>query len=764
MSVAKQRGLAVLKYLAFFSLFYVLGQAGIKNLIYPFAFGLFYALIWCNQKIYILAPLYILASVLSNLSLDSLVIASSTSLVILLAYFLHYKFKKPMKPWVVCLYALISQAGYVWISITSGNSIIVALTTVVLGLLFLMACLVFFSAVFVRGITARFKVFELICGAVFLMAVACGFNNLTVFNFEVVKFFACLVILFSAYCLNVSYALVISGVLGIGTMLNAGNPVYVAPFIAFSLTVSALKFSKRWLPCLAVLAVEVALGFYFDLYYSYSYISLLPVALACLFFVCVPKSLIENVNDVFSSSAQNLAMRNIVNRNRESLARRFSNLSEVFCEMDRVFRSMIKGGLSIEQAKELLAREVKEKLFDLIPEKDNAFKIYEKETHTVLLELIGIALERNKITLLDIPPYFTNKFGRINTLVSLVNDAVDQYKQYAGFMNNLDASRVLIAEQLTGISKVMRSLSEELSKTVVFDNSRENKIIDELTYNNIICNEAIIYEQNSKILNISLVVKSEDANKSRLPKVVSKVIGFPMVVNSINPAIRGGWCVVELKSSPKFDVVFGTAGCAKSGNLVSGDCYSLIRLENYRFMMALCDGMGNGEEAERASSLAVGLLENFYKAGFDNEIILSSVNNLLSLGSSEEMFSALDICVLDLKNGIADFIKLGASIGFVKHPSRINKIKSESLPIGIVREMKPSVQKVVLLVGDLIIMCSDGVTDSFENETEMEDYIKSISTVNPQTIADEILEKAKINCQNAPKDDMTVLVARIFER
>ena len=39
------------------------------------------------------------------------------------------------------------------------------------------------------------------------------------------------------------------------------------------------------------------------------------------------------------------------------------------------------------------------------------------------------------------------------------------------------------------------------------------------------------------------------------------------------------------------------------------------------------------------------------------EIILSSVNKLLSL-YKEEIFSALDICIIDQKDGIADFIKM----------------------------------------------------------------------------------------------------------
>ena len=78
----------------------------------------------------------------------------------------------------------------------------------------------------------------------------------------------------------------------------------------------------------------------------------------------------------------------------------------------------------------------------------------------------------------------------------------------------------------------------------------------------------------------------------------------------------GGWSIVELKNSPRFDIIFGTAAQNKSGQEISGDTYSLTRIENDKFMMALCDGMGSGEVAENSSSLAVGLLENFLQSRF----------------------------------------------------------------------------------------------------------------------------------------------------
>ena len=171
--------------------------------------------------------------------------------------------------------------------------------------------------------------------------------------------------------------------------------------------------------------------------------------------------------------------------------------------------------------------------------------------------------------------------------------------------------------------------------------------------------------------------------------------------------------------------------------------------------------MGSGEQAQKTASLAVSLVENFYKAGFDNEIILSSVNKLLSINSTDT-FSALDICVFDTQNGVCDFIKMGSPESYIKHPSTISKIFGGTLPLGIVQDASPVVIKKLVTAGDFVFMFTDGVSDSFETEEQLQDFINNLTALNPQTLADELIQQAYLLSSGA-RDDMTVLVAKIFD-
>ena len=70
--------------------------------------------------------------------------------------------------------------------------------------------------------------------------------------------------------------------------------------------------------------------------------------------------------------------------------------------------------------------------------------------------------------------------------------------------------------------------------------------------------------------------------------------------------------------------------------------------------------------------------------------------------------------------------------------------------------------KVVLCEKDFIILCSDGINDTFGSDGEMKDFLLTIKTANPQEFADKILEKALANNNGYAVDDMTCLVIKIF--
>jgi len=159
--------------------------------------------------------------------------------------------------------------------------------------------------------------------------------------------------------------------------------------------------------------------------------------------------------------------------------------------------------------------------------------------------------------------------------------------------------------------------------------------------------------------------------------------------------------------------------------------------------------------------MTLGLIENFYKAGFDNDVIMDSVNKLLSI-NNQESYSTLDVCLLDLDKEIADFIKVGAPFGFIKRSGSVEKVEGFSLPIGAIENVNPTIFKTTISTKDVVIMATDGVTDAFESIDDMSDFVSGLVSTNPQILADTIIQEALTRNGMERKDDMTVLVARTY--
>ena len=207
-------------------------------------------------------------------------------------------------------------------------------------------------------------------------------------------------------------------------------------------------------------------------------------------------------------------------------------------------------------------------------------------------------------------------------------------------------------------------------------------------------------------------------------------------------------------------MVFGVASCPKTAGAKSGDTHSFIKLDSSRFMLALCDGMGSGEKAEKISETAIGLVENFFRAGFDGSAALASVNKFLSL-NSDEGFSALDIAVVDLDSAKADIIKLSTPATYIKKKDVVRKVDGGGLPLGAVDSVSPSVTTVDLASGDMLVMASDGVADCFEGD-KLAAAVNNLRTVNPQIMAQGILEHTLALTGGTPRDDSTVIAAKLI--
>lgn len=219
-------------------------------------------------------------------------------------------------------------------------------------------------------------------------------------------------------------------------------------------------------------------------------------------------------------------------------------------------------------------------------------------------------------------------------------------------------------------------------------------------------------------------------------------------------------------SEDKFVLQVGSGKITKEGSEISGDCSLQIKLADGKYLLAIADGMGSGEKAREYSKITLRLIKQMLSAGFESEESVKMINSRISYLGASKRYSTLDVSVLDLFTGKAEFIKNAACCTYIKNKKNIKQVKSENLPIGMLNNIELTSQKLDLADGDILVMCSDGILDSMEDMKEdwIEYFLKNLTTTNVQKIADLILAEAVDNSFGVVKDDMTVIVIRIIKR
>ena len=109
---------------------------------------------------------------------------------------------------------------------------------------------------------------------------------------------------------------------------------------------------------------------------------------------------------------------------------------------------------------------------------------------------------------------------------------------------------------------------------------------------------------------------------------------------------------------------------------------------------------------------------------------------------------------------------VGGAVSFLKRGEQVEVLSEGNLPLGIFRNIEVSRISKELQDGDYLIMMSDGVLDAF-GEDDYEEWIceaiSEITEQNPGEIAEKLLHLAICACEGHIGDDMTILVAGVWE-
>ncbi|MEG2315894.1 MAG: SpoIIE family protein phosphatase [Clostridia bacterium] len=227
---------------------------------------------------------------------------------------------------------------------------------------------------------------------------------------------------------------------------------------------------------------------------------------------------------------------------------------------------------------------------------------------------------------------------------------------------------------------------------------------------------------------------------------------------------------VELEELPLYSAAVGTASlCAgqrteKEEAELCGDACVAKRCEGGRLLMMLSDGMGHGEEAHKQSEKTLELLLLLLEAGYTRRQAITAVNGIMLSAQEEERYSTVDLADIDLWTGEVYSEKLGACATWIVRGNHMKKVEGASLPLGVMEEAAPTPAQYRLHSGDILVLMSDGITDVFHDDEQMQVVLEESLYIQPQRMADALLRNALLASGGTPRDDMSVMVMLMMDR
>jgi serine phosphatase RsbU (regulator of sigma subunit) len=223
---------------------------------------------------------------------------------------------------------------------------------------------------------------------------------------------------------------------------------------------------------------------------------------------------------------------------------------------------------------------------------------------------------------------------------------------------------------------------------------------------------------------------------------------------------KGEMALFKCSSIASLSVVSATASSAASEKEISGDSTAFFG-NGAAFFSVISDGMGSGREAKESSEFVTSYLSELLVSEVGISTAVSALSRVIRQKAGE-CTATLDLFRLDLIRGDALFVKCGAAPSFVKRDKSIFRIRSETAPIGLMKNVDAEKIRVEVKSGDVIIMLSDGVSASAEDSVWLLSYLSGEAPDDLSEYAEEILRLAKKN--NAGRDDMSVSVIKIISK
>lgn len=605
---------------------------------------------------------------------------------------------------------------------------------------------------------------KMICSFVTLALILSGINSISIFGASIKNIISILLILLLSY----NQGIFIGGITGIILGMISYISEVEMPFIISILAVGGMlaglfrELGKSGAIIGFILGNSIV-SFYVN-GLGTSFLGYKELLISSLAFLAIYNRMDSSLTSLFHPTSK--VRKEFENRKFEIASNKLDNMARLLESMARTYKQKA-------EEDDVFSSYGVYGIIDEIKEECSACKnhqiCWEKSYYTTYYSLftaIGV-LESDVENKDDLLVSILKSCDNLEENKKALEEAYLKYKEIENGNKIIQEQRQVLVQQLEGLSKVVSNINLDVYKHSTFNEELEELLEKELKNKRFDLKDIVVAQLTPDNMEIYLQFASGNSvdRVGRVSKIISNALGYPMTADFTLGSIENSNSM-KLVRTTRYGSLTKVATLPNSENGISGDNFTFGDVENTSFV-AISDGMGTGSKANYESSTAISILEKMMEVNLDRQMTIKTINDILRTSSRDESFTTMDLSFIDLYKGRLQSIKSGASPTFIKGREGVRIINSYSLPIGILKNIHLNIYEESIEDGDLIIMMSDGVLDSNKDkgrnpENWMTEVIEGLNSQSPQAIADEILQIAKLSSGNEIKDDMTVMVTKVW--
>lgn len=763
------------KGILFYAVGFLLGRAVILEEVSPFAVAFLATMWFLHREKAAVSMLAVLAGALTFSVTHSIFIFIAMLLFIFLAgIFKQVKNQEILIPVFVFLstavpriflYSIYGQlSSYEWMLLVVEG---------VLGTVLLLIFMQSVPLIAPRRYKPSLKNEEIVCMIILIASILTGMIGWAIYGASVEQIFSRYFVLMLAFVGGAAIGSTVGVVAGlILSLANVAN-LYQMSLLAFSgLLGGLLKEGKKPGVAIGLLAGTFLIGIYGNA--AGIFPSMLESLIAIALFILTPASWFKKLSRYIPGTEEYTNEQNqYLQKVRNVTAKRVEQFSDVFAALSKSFSA--EDGLSEDVQEErretdYFLSQVTERTCQSCFMKERCWQKEFDKTYTMMEEMKKDLHDGNKVNR-KTAREFDNYCVKPKKVMEVMREELTIFEANRKLKKQVSESKRLVAEQLEGISEVMDDFAREILKERQHHEKQEMEIMHALSNLGLDLEKLDIYslEKGNVDIEMTISVYAYQGEGSKLiAPVLSDILQEMVVVKQeeISP-FPNGFSYLAFGSAKEFIVETGAANAAKGGGLISGDSYTTIELGAGKFAMAISDGMGNGKRAREESVETLRLLQQILQTGIPEKVAIKSINSILALRTTDEMFATLDLAVIDLNSAFVRFLKIGSTPSFIKRGNKLLPIEASNLPMGIIQEFDVDIVSEQLMSEDVLIMMSDGIFDGPKHVENTDIWLKrkirEMETNDPQEIADLLLEEVIRTRSGEIEDDMTVVVTKIMK-